>query len=280
MPTFDTPRPISVTIDLSRAAGEVRITAGDRTETVVEVRPSDGARASDAKAAEQTRVEYSDGGLLVKAPTLGLFSKGASIDVAIELPAGSHVQVDAALGGVRGQGRLGQCRFKTAFGHIRLDETGTLRLETGHGDITVERAVGHVDVATGSGLVRIREIDGSAVVKNSNGESWIGDATGNLRVNAANGGITVDRACANVGIKTANGSVRIGEVVRGSVRLETGAGEIEIGIRQGTAAWLDVIADNGRVRNSLETINGPGLSAETVEVRARTSAGDVVVRRS
>jgi hypothetical protein len=33
------------------------------------------------------------------------------------------------------------------------------------------------------------------------------------------------------------------------------------------------------VHNSLDAADAPGSSAQTVEVRARTSAGDVVVRR-
>jgi hypothetical protein len=40
--------------------------------------------------------------------------------------------------------------------------------------------------------------------------------------------------------------------------------------------WL---ARFGRVRNSLGP-SGPGISDETVEVRARTTVGDVVIRRA
>lgn len=280
MPRFDTPEPISVTIELALAAGEVWVDAGDHTETVVDVRPSNRSSTADLKAVEHTRVSYADGRLLVRAPKLGVFGWSGSIDLAIELPAGSHLEVDAALGGIRGQGRLGEARCKTGFGDIRLDQTGALRLKTGHGDISVERAVGRADVETGSGGVRIGEIDGPAVVKNSNGESWVGDVAGDLRVSAANGGIAVDRAHAGVAAKTANGSIRIGEVVRGSVVLETAAGEIEVGVRDGTAAWLDVSTKAGSVRNSLADADGPEQSDETVEVRARTPVGDVVIRRS
>ena len=42
MPTFDTPEPITATIDL--AIGDVRISAGDRGTTVVEVQPSDAVQ--------------------------------------------------------------------------------------------------------------------------------------------------------------------------------------------------------------------------------------------
>ena len=78
------------------------------------------------------------------------------------------------------------------------------------------------------------------MVKNSNGDTWVGEAGGDLRLSAANGSIAVDVAHAGVVAKSANGDVRLGEVVRGSVVLETRLGDLEVGIREGTAAWLDV----------------------------------------
>jgi Putative adhesin len=281
MPTFDTPEPIAVTIAL--VVGDVRITASDRTDTVVVVSPSDSSKESDVKAAERTRVEYSHGRLLIKTPRTWKqytpFGGGESIDVAIELPAGSHAEGEASVADFRCDGRFGECRFTTAAGNIRLDHTGPLHLSTGAGSVTVDRAVGRAEV-TGSGQVRIREIDGPAVIKNLNGVTWVGEVTGDLRCNAANGDITVDRALAGVGAKTANGAVRIGEVVRGSVVLSTANGELEVGIREGTAALLDVRSQFGRVRNSLAASDGPEPSDQTVEVRARTSYGDIVIRRS
>jgi DUF4097 and DUF4098 domain-containing protein YvlB len=136
------------------------------------------------------------------------------------------------------------------------------------------------DITASNGAVNIRRIDGPATVKNSNGASWIGEVTGDLRVGAANGTVTVDRAHAGVAAKTANGSVRVGEVVRGAVTLRTAAGSIEVGIRTGTAAWLDLNTSAGRVRNELAAAAGPDNADETVEVRARTYAGDIVVRRA
>jgi len=117
------------------------------------------------------------------------------------------------------------------------------------------------------------------VIKSSNGDTWIGVAGGDLRVNAANGSIAVDLAQATVGAKSANGDVRLGEVVRGSVVLETRLGDLEVGIREGTAAWLDVRSTAGKVHNALEAADAPQPSTETVEVRARTTVGNVVIRR-
>ena len=280
MPSFETPGPVSATIDV--VTGEVRISTDDRGATIVDVRPSDAANDEDVKAAERTRVEFANGQLLVKAPksrSWSLKSAGGSIDVTIGLPADSHVHGAGQLADFRCEGPLGDCRIKTGLGHIYLDEAHALGLTTGIGDISVERATGHADVTVGSGDVRVRALEASAVIKNSNGDTWVGVAGGDLRVNAANGSIAVDVAHAGVVAKSANGDVRLGEVARGSVVLETRLGDLEVGIPDGTAAWLDVSAKAGKVHNALDAAAAPEPSAETVEVRGRTSAGDVVIRR-
>jgi DUF4097 and DUF4098 domain-containing protein YvlB len=280
MPTFDTPEPITATIDL--AIGDLRVSAGERSATVVEVRPTDASDQEDVKAAESTRVELANDRLLIKAPRLRSWLStrgGGSIDVTIDLPAGSHVHATMGMGDVHSDGRLGDGRISTGLGRIALDRADTLTLKTGAGDITVEHATGHADVTAGSGDVRLGALDRTAVVKNANGDTWVGVAGGELRLNAANGNIAVDVAEAGVAAKSANGDVRLGEVVRGSVVLETKIGDLEVGVREGTAAWLDINARFGHLHNSLQAAETPEPSAETVEVRARTSVGEIVIRR-
>ena len=280
MSTFDTPKPISATIDL--VIGDVRISAGDRGATAVEVHPTDASNEEDRKAAELTRVEYANEQLLVRAPKLRSWlsrSGGGSIDVTIELPAGSHVHGSLGSADVHCDGRIGSCRIKTGLGHVRLDCADTLSLKIGTGDVSVERVTGDAEVTAGSGDVRLRELDGSAVIKNSNGDTWVGEARRDLRLSAANGSIAVDLAHGSVGAKSANGDVRLGEVVRGTVALETQIGDLEVGIREGTAAWLDLSATAGKVHNALDAADAPQPSAETVEIRARTALGEIVIRR-
>ena len=279
MPTYETPQPITATVEL--AMGDVRIIAGDRDATLVEVQPSDASNEEDVKVAELTRVEYADARLLVKAPKLRswLSKRGGSIDVTIELPAGSHVHGSLGLGDFHCDGELGDCRIKTGLGRIRLDRADKLNLRSATGDITVEHATGRAEVTAGSGDVRLGELGAAAVIKNSNGDTWVGVAGGDLRLNTANGSIAVDLAQASVGAKSAHGDVRVGEVVRGAVVIETKVGDLEVGIREGTAAWLDVSSRFGHVHNALDAAEAPAKSDETVEVRARTSVGEVVIRR-
>ena len=57
-------------------------------------------------------------------------------------------------------------------------------------------------------------------------------------------------------------------------------GDLEIGIAEGTAAWLEVNTGFGHVRNLLKNATRPEETDETVEVRGRTSYGDITIRRS
>ncbi|GAA1220697.1 DUF4097 family beta strand repeat-containing protein [Pseudonocardia alaniniphila] len=280
MPNFETPEPISVTIELGVA--DVRITASDRTETLVEVRPSEESDESDVKAAQQVRVDFTNGVLHVAGPkrVFDFSRKTRSVDVSIELPTGSQVSAEIQAGDFRSAGRLGECRFKTGAGNAQLERTGPLRLNTGAGHLTVDGIAGNAELSTGTGKVRLGDIEGTAVVKSSNGDIVIDKVAADVRVRTANGEISIDRAGAGVEAKTANGGIRLGEVVRGTVVLGTAAGDLEIGIAEGTAAWLEVNTGFGHVRNQLDTAGRPEESDETVEVRARTSYGDVTIRRS
>jgi hypothetical protein len=282
MPTFETPEPISVTIDLG-VAGEVRIAGSDRHDTQVVVRPTDESDDSDVKAAGQVGVEYANGSLMIKGPKAGPFDfsrKTRSVVVSVELPSGSRVSGDVQVGDFLGTGHLGECRFKTGAGHFRLESTGPLRLNTGAGHVTAAKVAGNAEIHTGSGRVVLGQIEGTAEVKNSNGHIEIDAVAGEARLRTSNGDISVERAGTGVDAKTASGSLRLGEVARGAVVLETGMGDLEVGIADGTAAWLEVNTGLGKVHNLLNSTERKPDETETVEVRARTNFGDVTIRRS
>ncbi|GIF74015.1 DUF4097 family beta strand repeat-containing protein [Asanoa siamensis] len=280
MPTFATPTPIDVEIGI--VAGHVRITAGDRDTTEVEVRAAN-SHAKSTRMAEETQVSYADGRLTVRTPKgIARWFSGNTgrIEVEVAVPAGSRLEGSTDAGDLHAAGPLGDTRYKTGFGAVRLAETGRLRLDTGAGDVTVDRVAGDAEVTTGTGRVHIGKVEGTAVVKNSSGETWVGEAVGTVRANGANGSIDVDRVTAGATLKTANGSLRVREAVRGQVSLDTAAGSIEVGIPTGTAAWLDLDVRNGAVRNGLSGTSGPGETDEKVEIRARTYFGDITVQRA
>jgi hypothetical protein len=282
MPTFETPNPISV--DLELGVGDVRIDAAERTDTLVEVRPTDPGKPGDVSAADQTRVDYAGGRLVIRGPRgwrqWSPRGGGDSIDVQISLPEDSQLTADVGMAALRSTGRLGDCRYKTGAGDIDIAEAAEVALRTGAGNVTVDHAAGDLAASTGSGVVQIGAVDGSAVIKNSNRETRIGEVSGELRVKAANGSISVDRAHATVAARTANGDVVLGSVGPGAVDAQTAFGRIEVGIAEGLAAWLDLDTRFGRVVNGLEDMQRPDAGEATVEVRARTSYGDISVHRA
>jgi hypothetical protein len=282
MPTFSTPEPISVTVDM--VVGDVRIIATDRTDTVVEVRPTNESKKEDVRAADQTQVDFAAGNLTVKMSrgwrNYSPFGGNESIDVVIEVPTGSQVHASASVCRFTCTGELGQCDLKTSVGDLQLEKAGPLQLRTSGGNITVDTAVSRTNVATGTGIVRIREIDGPGVIKNSNGDSWVRTTTGDLQISSANGNITVEAPNAPVTARTANGNIRVGDVARGALRLETSLGEVEVGIREGSAAWLDVSAKHGSVQNLMEQVERPDDASEKVEVYARNAFGNIIIRHA
>src|SRR5262249_23952081 len=87
MPTFATPGPIAATVEV--AGAQVRVTASDRTDTVVLAKPINEASRWDVKVANKTPVYFVGGQLSVKPPPPG--DKSSSVAITIDLPAGSSL---------------------------------------------------------------------------------------------------------------------------------------------------------------------------------------------
>jgi DUF4097 and DUF4098 domain-containing protein YvlB len=286
--TFNTPSPIAVTLDLYVA--DVRFAVSDRTDTSVEVRPSDPDKPADIKAAENTRVEYDDAtrtlSVVSRKPRnrfVNFSSKRPeSIDVVIQLPTDSDVRGEAGIGDFQADGALGTVVLKTDLGAVRLAETGPLNVRSGLGQITVEGVSGSAEVHCSSGDIRIGAVDGTADVSTSNGKARVGVVTGPANVKASNGSVSVDRALSDLTAASSNGEVRVGEVARGKVSATSKNGAVEVGIREGSAAWLELNTGLGRVYNELASADAPeaGDPADRVEVHASTKLGDITVRRA
>ncbi len=284
MPTFETNQPIVLSIEMSQ--GAVHVIASDRTDTVVAVNPTDRDRPEDVEAVEKTAVDLANGTLSIRAPRprgiaaplLG-WKRGGSVEVTVELPERSSLRADAGFADFRCDGRLDDVEVKVGAGDIRLDRTGALRVRTSAGHVAVEEASDRAEIVA-AGEMTIGLVAGDADVKNLNGKTWIGRVGGNVKVKSANGDVVIEDAGRDVTVNTANGNIRLGQVSRGSVTIETASGGLEIGVREGTAAWIDAATKFGRLRNNLTSADHPEPSAETVKVRARTAFGDVLIARS
>ncbi|MFG2330859.1 DUF4097 domain-containing protein [Streptomyces sp. NPDC048604] len=278
MPSYATPKPITAILEFE--IGHVRITAGERRDTVVEVAPSDATEPLDVQAAEQTVVGYADGTLTLKGPKKHhLFGrKSGSVDVTVTLPAGSNLRSVSPVGDYAAEGTLGRCTVRTSLGRIRIERADSVDLRTSHGDVRVDRTAGDAEVHA-AGRIELGRIGGAATVVNANGDTAVAEITGDLKARAANGRITVGVARGSVEAASDNGGIGVHDVARGAVRLEAAVGDVEVGVRESCAARLDVRSGFGRVRNALGTEQSPGGADERVDIHARARVGDVLIRR-
>jgi DUF4097 and DUF4098 domain-containing protein YvlB len=262
MPTFQTPEPITAHIEAGQ--GSIRLVATDRADTVIEVRPRDESRASDVRAAEQTRVHWQAGELFVSAMRRGLLGVRAGVvDIDIALPSRSRLNASLASADVRAEGAFAACRFSATSGNIDIDAVA-----------------GRIEAATASGSITVHAAEGNVSVSTTSGNSTIADLEGDLKFQAASGSLTVDRLRGTVMTRTASGSVAVVAAVRGALSAHTSSGDVAIGIAEGTAARLDIMTRSGVVSNRLQPSDGPGQGNETCFVQVRSGSGDVDIHRA
>lgn len=278
MPTFDTPGPITATVELP--IGELRVVASDRTDTTVDVRSTPDDRAQ----ADAVRVELLGTELRVIGASLGLRqllpkTPGRSIEVEIALPTGSALSVRSGYGAVRAEGRLGDCTVRARYGDVRIEHAASATLAVAYGEARVAGAVdGDADLVADHGGVQARTIGGTATLRSRNGGIRVDEIGGEATLTGAHGAIDVDVVQAGAQVRTTHGSVRLGRVARGEISVTGTHGRLEIGIAGTSAAWLD-LDTSGRVSNDLTPREDPSGFAETVAVHARSQQGPIVIRR-
>ncbi|MES2092358.1 MAG: DUF4097 family beta strand repeat-containing protein [Actinomycetota bacterium] len=280
MPTYSTTSPIDIAINLP--VGAIDVIASDRMDTVVTVSPTNPEKSVDRRGAEETKVDFDGERLTIKGPRprINFVGPSESVDVTVELPTGSRLTAELAVGLVRTVGRLGATRIKASTGGVEVDSTGDLWLRAGHGTANVGTADGGVEITADHGQIRIGTVTGDAILKASHGNITVGQAGGELEAKLSYGDLEITKALASVTAKTAYGSIQLHEVSSGSIQVESGYGLVAIGVRDGVSAWLDLSSKEGRVRNQLDGDHTPDASDQSVAVRARTQFGDITVQRA
>jgi hypothetical protein len=275
MPAFDTPGPIAATVVVGGA--RVRVTASDRTDTVVLVEPIDKTSRSDVKVASKTKVAFAGGQLSVKTTVSG--DKNGSVVITIDLPAGSSLVAYLAHSSVHADGSFGECELHMASGRVQFDRISALQANIAAGEVTIGHIAERANIDGGAFAMRISEVKDTVKLSSTGaGQTWIGHASADLDLSSAHGGFDIDRADGSVTAKTADGAIRIGRLTRGQAELMNRSGNIEVGISEGTAARVDANSERGSVRNSVPPQENPDPPDNMVTVRARTRYGDIIIQ--
>jgi hypothetical protein len=275
MPTFDTPGPIAATVVVGGA--QVRVTASDRTDTVVLVEPADKASKKAVKVASKTKVDFAGGQLSVKTTVSG--DKNGSVVITIDMPSGSSLVAYLAHSSLHTNGALGECELHMASGQIQLDRIGALQANIAGGEVTIGHVAGHATIEGAAFSMRIGEVKDTVKLSSSAGQTWIGHARADLDLGSGLGSFDIDRADGSVTAKTGDGAIRIGRLTRGQAELMNRSGNIEIGISEGSAARVDANSERGAVRNSVPSPATPD-TPDKVMVHARTRYGDIIIQRA
>jgi DUF4097 and DUF4098 domain-containing protein YvlB len=279
MPTFETPTAIDLAVKLP--VGRIEVFASDRKDTVVTVSPTNPDKAVDRRGAEETKVDLDGSRLTITGPKprFSIIGPTESVDLRVELPAGSRLTAEISVGGVTTRGRLGATRIKALTGSVELGDTGDLWLRAGHGTTIIGSIDGSAEITADHGQIRIGAVSGDAILKASHGSIDIGEAGGDLEAKLSYGDLTITKANAGVTAKTAYGRIDLHEVSAGSIQVETGYGPVSIGVKQGVPAWLDLSSKDGRVRNEIDGDRAPQPNEQSVAVRARTQYGDITIQK-
>jgi DUF4097 and DUF4098 domain-containing protein YvlB len=263
--TFDVAGPIKVEIEL--AAGDIEIdpTLEGRAEVELNAHDEDSQRLVDA-----ARVELANGRLLVDVPqkrsglSFAIVFGHSGISCRVRCPEGSDVTTRTKSADVRVRGSIGSLSAATASGDVRADHVrGEANLKSASGDFEVARADGSVSAQTASGDVDLGAVRGKVVANTASGDVRIGEAYDDVDVN------------------TVSGDQQHGAVMRGRMTAQAVSGDIVIGVRRGSKAYLDCSTVSGDTASELDSIDAaPADEGALVEIRAKTVSGDIRITRA
>lgn len=281
------PGPVTVVVGIRAGAVEVDA-AGPEGSVDVAVRA--GNEAAQALLGS-VRVVSADGTVSVPLPhdRGGLFG-GRTPDfmVRVRMTAGSGLRVSSASADVTVTGRVGEVEVSTASGDVELDRTGGGEVVVASGDVRIADVDGSLAVRSASGNVSVGRVGGGVRVRSASGDVRIGSAEADLEAESASGDLRLGRVAGRLTARTAYGDVTVDALPGPAARVTTVSGDVELGVPDGTAVWLDVSTRSGEVHSDFTgaahgtggtTGTGPAAGDRVLELTASTVSGDVTVRR-
>ena len=276
---FETTGPITLKVELQQGDVSLRTTGGPSTVVRLVPRGKNGAQI-----AESFTVEARGDAVVVLAPKErgAFFSLGKrdAVDVEVDLPEGSTLDVRSGSGDVRGTGRFGDTQAATGSGDIAFDDLGAAELKSGSGDLTARAVRGELRAKTGSGDIEIEATHAVADLLSGSGDVSLRRAEAPLRAKTGSGDVTIGASAADVEVITGTGDLHLGAVHGGEVRARTGTGDVVIGVASGVAAYLDLNTVTGDVKIDLSEADGPGDAEAQTSLAVHSGSGDISVRRA
>ena len=126
-----------------------------------------------------------------------------------------------------------------------------------------------LSLTTRNGEIHAEGIRGDIVARSSNGEIEVDGGRGKLDLQTSNGAIEVDADEATVAAETSNGNISFaGSLARGSHKLETSNGAIDLKLPASAAFQFEAKTSNGSVTNRF-----PGMKSRSGKEGSRKLSG-------
>jgi hypothetical protein len=134
---------------------------------------------------------------------------------------------------------------KTASGDITADDVDGLRAKTASGDIEVGAVGGDLRMHGASGDLRCVRVDGQASVTTASGDVEIGSATDRIDLRGSSGDVRLGDVSGDLSVVAVSGDVTVFSLARGTARLRSVFGEVDVGIARGVALSVDAESMSG-----------------------------------
>jgi hypothetical protein len=259
--TFDTPGPVTVSLDI--ASGDIGVTVVDAPKTEVEVSGYDKDEAPRVLCDPMP-----DGGYRVSIEHKpkkfwGIrITRGGGLRIELAVPKGTTIDGSSGAADFDATGTLAALAFRSGAGDLRFD------------DVT-----GDVQLSCASGDIEGRSVGGHLGFKGAAGDIEVGSVGNGLTVRSASGDINIGRLEGTSLITVGSGDIELRQVGPGSVDARAISGDMHVGVRQGLGVWLDVSSRSGDVRSTLETTRRGDAEPDIpqLELTLNTVSGDIDV---
>lgn len=176
----------------------------------------------------------------------------AFADLRIAIPARKTISVNLGVGKAFISNVDGNIRVFVASADVAADRTrGTLRIETGSGNVDLRTAAGDVTLETGSGDLTVSGMQGTSLrLATGSGNVTITDGkAGTIHVETGSGEIDATGASADeLSFETGSGNVDVALVTTfQSARIETGSGDVTLRVPPTAGAQVDLGTGSGDI---------------------------------
>lgn len=274
--TFDTGGPAKIYVELG--SGSLTVDAIDGPDGGQEV-----VLDLSGPGADEVEVIHEGDQVSVIAPRQrgGFFTANRDVHAQLRVPADSQVISKTGAADQLTTGRLAMAKLKVGSGDIRVDEVAQLgELESGSGDVTVGFARGPLSVKCGSGDVTVAESQTSIKATTGSGDINLGRVAESAVIKAGSGDLQVAESAGTLSLTTAGGDITVRNQRTGELVLKGVAGDITVGVPEGTPVWTDISTVVGGVHSQIQGAGEPAPGADHIRIHATTVSGDITLRHA